>query len=252
MDGCHFIHTRPVARTVGEQRVESPKLKYVQVRDHLRGLLADADPGMAVPSERELVQQFGVARMTVRQAVDALVAEGLLERSPGRGTFVAEPTLPATGIQGFTEDMRRRGLDTDSTTVLARVEKANGGIARALGLTAGDPVIHWKRVRRADGAAICIEDTYLNEVMLPGFLQAAMPASLYAVLDRRALRPTWAEDVFTAALATAEEAALLGIEAGEPVLQISRRALHRNRPIAVSRSVYVAGLHSAHVQYADL
>lgn len=234
------------------RRSVAPKLKYVQVRDHLRGLLADADPGTAVPSERELVQQFGVARMTVRQAVDALVAEGLLERSPGRGTFVAEPALPATGIQGFTEDMKRRGLDTDSTTLLARVEKAGGGIARALGLTAGDPVIHWRRVRRADGVAVCVEDTYLNEVMLPGFLAPAMPASLYATLERRALRPTWAEDVFTAALATAEEAGLLGIEAGDPVLHISRRALHRNRPIAVSRCVYVAALHSAHVQYTDL
>jgi GntR family transcriptional regulator len=230
----------------------SPKLKYVQVRDYLRGLLADADPGTVVPSERELVQRFGVARMTVRQAVDALVAEGLLERSPGRGTFVAEPALPATGIQGFTDDMKRRGIDTDSTTLLARVEKAGGGIARALGLTAGDPVIHWKRVRRGDGVAVCIEDTYLNEVMLPGFLQPAMPASLYATLERRALRPTWAEDVLTAALATQEDAQLLGVELGEPVLQISRRALHRHRPIAVTRSVYVAALHSAHVQYTDV
>ncbi|MDO7867753.1 GntR family transcriptional regulator [Nocardioides jiangxiensis] len=237
--------------TVGEQRVETPKLKYVQVRDHLRALLADADPGMAVPSERELVQQFGVARMTVRQAVDALVAEGLLERSPGRGTFVAEPVLPATGIQGFTEDMRRRGVDTDSITLMARVEKANAGIARALGLTAGDPVIHWRRIRRADGSAVCVEDTYLNEVMLPGFLQPAMPPSLYAVLDRRALRPTWAEDVFTAALATEDDAALLGVEPGDPVLHVSRRALHRNRPIAVSRSVYVAALHSPHIQYTE-
>lgn len=230
----------------------APKLKYVQVRDYLREVLAEADPGTAVPSERELVQRFGVARMTVRQAVDALVAEGLLERSPGRGTFVAEPALPATGINGFTEDMRRRGIHPDSVTLLARIEKAGGGIARALGLTEGDPVIHWKRIRRGDGIAICIEDCYLNEVMLPGFLQPAMHSSLYATLDRRALRPTWAEDVMTAAVATAEEAGLLGIEAGEPVLHISRRALHRHRPIAVTRSVYVAALHSAHVQYSDI
>lgn len=230
----------------------APKLKYVQVRDYLRELLSEAEPGAAVPSERELVMQFGVARMTVRQAVDALVAEGLLERSPGRGTFVAEPVLPASGVNGFTDEMKRRGLETDSVTLLARLEKAGGGIARALGLTEGDPVIHWRRVRRGDGTALCIEDTFLNEVMLPGFLQAAMPASLYATLDRRALRPTWAEDVFTAALATEEEAPLLGVEPGEPVLHISRRALHRHRPIAVTRSVYVAALYSAHVQYTEV
>ena len=64
--------------------------KHVQVREYVRSLVAGAEPGTPAPSERELVHHFGVARMTVRQALDALVAEGLLERIPGRGTFVAE------------------------------------------------------------------------------------------------------------------------------------------------------------------
>ena len=54
-------------------------------------MIVGAEPGTPAPSERELVQQFGVARMTVRQALDALVAQGLLERVAGRGTFVPEP-----------------------------------------------------------------------------------------------------------------------------------------------------------------
>ena len=64
--------------------------KHVQVREYVRSLIGGAQPGTPAPSERELVQLFGVARMTVRQALDALVAEGLLERIPGRGTFVAD------------------------------------------------------------------------------------------------------------------------------------------------------------------
>ena len=66
-------------------------LKHVQVREYVRNLVTGAAPGSPAPSERELVQHFGVARMTVRQAMDALVVEGLLERIPGRGTFVARP-----------------------------------------------------------------------------------------------------------------------------------------------------------------
>jgi GntR family transcriptional regulator len=227
------------------------QLKHVQVREYVRDLLAGASPGTSAPSERELVQRFGVARMTVRQAVDSLVSEGLLERVPGRGTFVAEPIRPPSGITGFTEDMRRRGLIPEAQTLIARREKAGPGVARALQITNGDPVLHWKRLRRADGAVMCIEDAYLNEVLLPGFLQAGLPTSLYAALDRRGLRPTWAEDSMSADLATEDEAELLEIDPGTAVLRVSRRALHRQRPIEVSRSVFPGSRFTAFVQYAE-
>ena len=87
----------------------SGALKHVQVREYVRALVRDAEPGAPAPSERELVQQFGVARMTVRQAMDALVTEGLLERIPGRGTFVARPRRGVGRLTSFTEDMRSRG-----------------------------------------------------------------------------------------------------------------------------------------------
>jgi GntR family transcriptional regulator len=228
------------------------QLKHVQVREYVRELVAGASPGAPAPSERELVQRFGVARMTVRQAIDALVAEGLLERIPGRGTFVAEPVRPPSGVTSFTEDMRRRGLLAEAQTLIARREKAGPGVARALNLTNGDPVLHWKRLRRADGIVMCIEDAYLTEVLLPGFLQSGMPASLYAALERRGLRPTWAEDSVSADLATEDEAELLEIAPGDAVLRVARRALHRQRPIEVSRSVYPGTRFTAFVQFAEL
>src|SRR5688500_20248784 len=76
-------------------------LKHVQVREHVRSLIEAQPPGAAAPSERELVARFGVARMTVRQALDALVAEGLLERIPGRGTFLAQPPKAAGRLTPF-------------------------------------------------------------------------------------------------------------------------------------------------------
>ena len=132
-------------------------LKHVQVREYVRGLVAGNAPGSPAPSERELVHRFGVARMTVRQALDALVVEGLLERIPGRGTFVARPRRVATRITGYTEEMNRRGMLAESQTLLARREQAGPGVARALNLTEGDAVIHWRRLRRGDGAPVCIE-----------------------------------------------------------------------------------------------
>jgi GntR family transcriptional regulator len=214
--------------------------KHVQVREYVRGLVRDAEPGTAAPSERELVHQFHVARMTVRQAMDALVGEGLLERIPGRGTFVAQPRRDVGRLMSFSEEMAARGLLPESQTLLARREQAGPGVARALAVTPGDAVIHWKRLRRADSVPMCLEDAYLNEILLPGFLQTGMPTSLYDALDSRGLRPTWAEDSIAADVATAAEAELLEVEAGAPVLRQSRRALAEEKVVEVSRSVYRA------------
>jgi GntR family transcriptional regulator len=224
-------------------------LKHIQVREYVRSLVDGCEPGDSAPSERELVQRFGVARMTVRQAMDALVGEGLLVRIPGRGTFVAQPRSHPGRLQSFSEEMGQRGLLPESQTVIARREKAGPGVARALSLTEGDPVIHWKRLRRGDGTPVCVEDAYLNEVLLPGFLQSGMPTSLYEDLDARGLRPTWAEDSVSADVATADEAAALEIALGAPVLRISRRALVDGKPIEVSRGVFRADRYTLWVQY---
>lgn len=215
-------------------------LKHVQVREHVRALIDDLPAGAAAPSERELVARFGVARMTVRQALDALVTEGLLERIPGRGTFVTSPAEQSSPIASFTEEIRKRGMLPESQTLVARVEQAGPGVARALDISVGDPVLHWKRLRRADGQPICVEDAYLNEVLLPGFLQHGTPTSLYEALQARGLRPTRAEDSIAAERASAEDAKLLGITEGDPVLRHSRRALAEDRLVEVARSVYRA------------
>jgi GntR family transcriptional regulator len=223
-------------------------LKHVQVREYVRSLVAGNAPGSPAPSERELVHRFGVARMTVRQALDALVVEGLLERIPGRGTFVARPRRVATRITSYTEEVTRRGMLAESQTLLARREQAGPGVARALNLTEGDAVIHWRRLRRGDGMPVSIEDAYLNEVLLPGFLQAGMPTSLYEALSLRGLRPTWAEDSISADMPSAEEAELLELPPASAVLRHSRRALAEDKIVEVSRSVYRADRFTMWVQ----
>lgn len=222
-------------------RARQPVLKHVQVREYVRGLIDDAEPGSPAPSERELVQRFGVARMTVRQALDALVAEGLLERVPGRGTFVARTKIDVQiRLSSYTEEMGRRGMVPTSRTLLARMESAGPGVARALEITEGDRVVHWQRIRLADGVPMCIEDAYLADSIVPGFLDGPLPESLYVEFKRRDLLPTWGEDSVDADLAKSDEAELLDIEPGSPVLRIARRAFAGNIAVEVSRSTYRA------------
>lgn len=226
-------------------------LKHVRVREYVRDLVAESAPGSPAPSERELVKRFGVARMTVRQALDALVVEGLLERIPGKGTFVAQPRNRVGRLMSYSEEMAARGQRSDSQTLLARVEQAGPGVARALDITEGAPVIHWRRLRFADGEPLVLEDAYINELLVPGFLQQVMPSSLYDELGRRGLRPTWAEDSIKAGVANVSEAATLSLEAGEPILRVARRALAGEVPVVVTRSVYRSDRFTLWVQLAQ-
>ena len=111
-------------------------------------------------------------------------------------------------------------------------------MARALSITEGDAVIHWRRLRRADGVPMCIEDAYLNEVLLPGFLQTGMPDEPLLAAGRPRAAADLGGGPVTADLANAVEADLLEIKVDDPVLRHSRRGLVGDVVVEVSRSVY--------------
>jgi GntR family transcriptional regulator len=224
-------------------------LKHVAIREYVRELVMGSAPGTAAPSERDLVERFGVARMTVRQALDALVAEGVLQRFPGRGTFVAPPRRQPSRIASFTEDMTARGTVAESRTLIAEKVRAPAGVARALGISPREPVLRWRRLRLADGSPVCLSDAYLSATLVTDLFDGPdLPDSLYDELASRGRRPTWAEDSLSAGVATPEEAALLECKEGSVVIRLTRRALWEDRPIEISRSVYRADQHTISFQ----
>lgn len=221
----------------------SRSLKHVEIREYVRDLVQGSAPGTAAPSERDLVDRFGVARMTVRQALEALVGEGVLERHPGRGTFVAVPRRTPTGVSSFTEDMAAKNIVAESRTLLAERIEPGEKLASALRLRPGDMVVHWRRLRLADGRPVCLSDAFVPEAMAPGLL-SQLPASLYDDLASRGRRPTLAEDDLAARTATDAEAELLEMPVGGVLLRRSRRALWRETPVEVSRTVFPGDQHS--------
>lgn len=215
--------------------------KHVVVREHVRELAAAAAPGTPMPSERELVQQFGVARMTVRHALEALVVEGILQRAPGRGTFVARPEVRRQQVLGFADEMAARGRQVESRTLAARLERPGTHLARALGVETDRPILHWQRLRSVDGRPACSEDTFLSTEVMPDYLErgeVGLPVGLVADLTDRGLRPTWLEDTTRAVLTDPEQAALLSCAAGLPALRVVRRAGRAERVLFVSRTTY--------------
>lgn len=226
---------------IAPDRSRQPVRKHVQVREYVRGLIEEAERGSPAPSERDLVRRFGVSRMTVRQALDALVTEGLLERIPRRGTFVARTAIDVqVSLSGFTEEMARRGMTATSKTLLARMEFAGPGVARALEVRRGDKVVHWQRIRLADGTPMCIESAYVADSIVPRLLDQPLPESLHAEFERRNLVLTRGEASVDADVASQDEAELLGTDAGSAVLRVARRAFAGSIAVEVSRSTYRA------------
>lgn len=137
--------------------VDGPKPKHAQLREILRRLAEqELAPGSPIPSERDLAERYGVSRITVRAAVGQLVAEGLLTRAKGRGTFTAKRRYDLQlFLASFTSDMKARGVEP-STEVISCAQAAPGSKA-SLGLEADEYAYRVVRLRKADGAPLALE-----------------------------------------------------------------------------------------------
>lgn len=156
------------------------------LRSRLRELVAAARVGDRLPSERELSLRWGVARMTVRAAMDGLVEEGLVERRHGSGTYVVpRPFARVLGLTSFTQDMAERGLVASSRLLEFGVVSADATVAERLRIGIGDRVLRFTRLRFGSGEPMAVETTWMPAVLVPGLRPDDLDGSLYELLATR-------------------------------------------------------------------
>jgi GntR family transcriptional regulator len=201
---------------------------YRRIQSDLRERVASGElaPGAQVETELELMAHYGVSRATVRQALSGLVAEGLLEIRRGRGTFVHGTALEHRlgGFYTFSREIERHGLRPGTRVRGIRVEPASDAVAEGLGLAPGTAVVALSRIRLADDAAIVSETSYLPAARFKGLETVDFSeASLYDTLTTSfGVRPARARETFVPVLLDDDEAAILGGDAGDPVLSVER------------------------------
>ncbi|MEU9025178.1 GntR family transcriptional regulator [Actinomadura sp. NPDC048394] len=226
-------------RTGGEGR--NGNTKRQAVRRELLAMLEGLEPGDALPSERRLVEDLGVSRPTLRQAVDGLVAEGLLERRHGSGTYVAEPRIavPLT-MTSFTEDMIRRGMKPGGRVLSFRTETAGARIGRRLALPPTEEVFTIRRLRLADGATMAIETLYLPRALMPGLRRDVLEGrSFYDLLRGAGIVIASGTETIEPTVTTLEEAAELGVPVHTPAFLFERVTRDEDgRPLEYVRSLY--------------
>ena len=201
---------------------------YRQLHDRLRDKLLNGWPSeRPIPSERYLMRQTGLSRMTVRQAIADLVHEGMLRRDQGRGTFLADSRLMRllTGHSSFREIVRREGK-TPSTRVLRQeIIRADATRAALLEVDPGEPIFDFVRLRLVDDAPVMVTFTNIAVRICPELETADLRDSLYAFLANRCgLPPQHSSDTIEAVAAKGEVAQLLQVDEGTPLLLLRRLA----------------------------
>ena len=194
-----------------------------QVRTYLLGCIerGELQPGQQILQEREYAARFGISLAPVRQAILDLVKEGYLYRMRGRGTFVREAKVEEkiSILSSFTESLRAKGLSADLRIVESGIVAAPEGMRRFLAQP-DQRVFALRRVAVVEGEGIALLSAYVPAELVPGLETTNLEGrSLYKSLEERyGIVLARAETAIEVVRCRAEEAALLGIPQGTPLL----------------------------------
>jgi GntR family transcriptional regulator len=204
-----------------------PLPKYHQVYLALREQLAEGRFQHGLPGELHLMKQFGVARVTVRRALERLVTEGLIRRAPGRGTIAVEATAEPPGqrvhLTGLLENIVNMGLRTQAKVIDCDVLPASDDVARELSLAPGAPVQRAVRLRSSNAGPLSFITTYVPQQLANGFGRRELAKEpLLLLLEAAGVKIGRARQLISARLADAPVAQHLEVEIGSALLAVSR------------------------------
>lgn len=231
----------------------SPKLpmpKYHQIYLVLREQLHEGKFSQGLPGELALMQQFGVARVTVRRALEQLAAEGLISREPGRGTRaldLGESRAAPYGeggqrahLTGLLENLVSMGLKTSVHVLDVEVVMASANVANALQLKVGDPVQKAVRVRSTKEGPLSHITTYVPADIARKFGRRELAKKpILVLLEESGVKVGRAHQTISARLADVQVAKHLDVSVGSALLAV-RRLIYddQDRPIQWLHGLY--------------
>lgn len=218
---------------------------YIQIHNDIKRAIEAGKwaVGDRIPSERELSRNFDVSRMTLRQAIQTLVDEGILERQVGSGTYVANQKVQEkmSGVTSFTDLMLTQGKQPTSKTISYHVMNPSLSEAEKLKLNEDDQVLRMERIRYGDDVPICFEVATVPEKLIDGLSKKEVTSSLYRALeDKKQLSPGKAQQTVSAMSASERIAEYLSIKRGDAILRLRQVTyLQDGTPFEYVRTQYV-------------
>lgn len=220
--------------------------KYYQLASILRQKIEDGEwqPRSSIPSERQLEALYNVSRTTTREAIELLVKQGFLYREQGRGTFVSPQKLQKgwMDLTSFSEDLLKRGMQPGQIIRSLGWVEPSARVLQRLELAPGSMALRIERVRLGDGIPIGLQTSFLS--LAPGqeitMQEMDASGSLYRILaEKFHIIPTEADETLEVTLATPDEASLLEITTGAPLLLSERLLFSQERkPVEYVKILY--------------
>jgi DNA-binding GntR family transcriptional regulator len=209
---------------------------HMHFRDHFASMIEAQTlaPGSKLPPERTLAEEFEISRVTVRQALIRMEAEGLIFREERRGWFVSPPRIryDPTANTSFTESITKQGRVAGTTVLSKQQVAASKWISNLLRCAVGVPIFIISRLRSVDGRAVMVEQIHVNAKRCPGLLDYPLDQSMtdlmlekFGIIEHRtqiSMRPTALSD---------QPAKALGASVGTPSLYLSRTILDQLKEV---------------------
>lgn len=201
---------------------------YYQLYDLLHEKIKEGvwQPDDMLPTEAELGEQYGLSRVTVRQAFDLLVNQGWVYRRQGQGTFVSRPTFEQNlnRIISFWEDMQLRSLKPGTHVLSSELVPASDDIVDNLQVTPGEELASLTRLRLADDEPLSVEHSLLVHRFCPGVLEQdyANNSLRQMLAEKYNIHLVKARQKIRAVSASKSIAKLLDVDPGSPLLYLER------------------------------
>lgn len=228
---------------------------YYQIANRLEQAILDETlpAGSRLENEVALGNRLGLSRPTIRRAIQELVDKGLLVRRRGIGTQVVHGKVTRNvELTSLFEDLERTGQKPETDVLSAEISTADEQAAEALGVAVGSPVVHIKRLRKADGVPLAILENFLPEDFTDLDLNSLDHHGLYQLLRARGVTMRVAKQRIGARAAGGSESELLDIPKGGALLTMSRTAFDNSgRAVEFGQHVYRPDLYSFEVTLVD-
>lgn len=199
---------------------------YIQLREVIRGKIEEGEypPGTAIPSESQLAEMYGLNRLSVRSALEALEYEGILTSVQGKGVFVngAKTERDLDTLGGYRHTMSERSRDASTRVLVKALRKAGPYYAQVLGLGENDDVWFIRRIDRSQGEPVALEEIYIPYEVLPGLGDVDLQLfSIYDLYLWNSIQPEVGKQVLRISHLEPAAAKLIGVEAGQAVMEFS-------------------------------
>lgn len=207
--------------------------KFMSVKHCILEKVRKMPPNTKLPSERDLIEEFGFSRPTIQKALSDLESEDYIYRIPRQGSFVSDRRLRKSlnKLKSFAEDLQSIGDEPSTRLIFFEIIQATEVIAEKLHLKAGDPVYYLVRLRYKKGEPIIYDSSYFAPYSLKNVTCEVLVDSIYRFIENNGMKVAMAEETVSAVIPPKEIADALELQSGEPVIKIEMVAfLSDGRP----------------------